>query len=268
MQVAAGRNPGKRPPKPAIADIAYGEHSLQKIDIYKGAGAGRSRPVFFLHGGGFSGGSKFGGRHLAAKVAPAGYGVVSVGYRLAPDVDIRGMMHDVAHAIAHAVRHADEFELDTSRIAILGDSAGALLATLIATDGSYLRAAGAEPACIAAIITMEGIFDLLTYGKPAASPRLAAIFGAGESSWRRYSPVTHVPAMEIAPLFYLIHEDTNQLFISQTNDFAKALRARNVPVVTAMAPGLKHVELMRFFGDDTQPMAGFVLECLGKALGS
>jgi acetyl esterase/lipase len=264
---AADQNLAKRVyDGPTIADVSYGDHPRQKIDIFQGAGPGPHRPVFFLHGGGYVAGSKHDARQLAAKIVPAGYAVVGINYRLSPDTDIAGIMQDAAGAIAHTMQHAEKYGLDTSRVAILGDSAGGQLAGLIATDPTYLRAVGVDPASLAAVVTLEGIFDVVAHLKPGPAPRLEAVFGLDEAAQRNYSPLTHVPTMQTSPVFYLIHQNINNRFVIQTQNFAAALRARNFPVVTAVAPGLKHPELMRFFADDDRPMAGFVLECLNKHL--
>lgn len=67
-------------------------------------------------------------RHLAAQ----GHTIMDVAYRLFPETDMMGMVHDAKHAIGWLKDHAGEFAVDPQRIVIGGGSAGAHIAMLAA----------------------------------------------------------------------------------------------------------------------------------------
>jgi len=68
-----------------------------------------------------------------------GFAVVSIDYRLVGDgVVFPAPIHDCKHALAWREKHGAEYELDTERIFVGGPSAGAHLASLLATSGEAL----------------------------------------------------------------------------------------------------------------------------------
>lgn len=67
-------------------------------------------------------------RHLAAQ----GHVIMDVAYRLAPETDLMGMLHDVKRAIAWMKENADSYRVDPDRIILGGGSAGAYLALMAA----------------------------------------------------------------------------------------------------------------------------------------
>lgn len=96
--------------------------------------------IAFVHGGGFVQGNVLMYdplcTHLAARVRAV---VVSVDYRLAPEHRAPTAAHDVIDAVTQVARQADVLRADTTRLALVGDSAGGTLATVAA---QALRDAG------------------------------------------------------------------------------------------------------------------------------
>ena len=91
--------------------------------------------LIFFHGGGLVAGSIETHDGICRRLAvAAGLKVFSVGYRLAPEHPFPASLADAARAVDWIAADAARFHIDPSRIAIGGESAGALLATLI-TDG-------------------------------------------------------------------------------------------------------------------------------------
>lgn len=89
----------------------------------------------YVHGGGFVSGSldAFDSpvRMIAQKTNRA---VLSVDYRLAPENKAPAALEDVVDVIKWAYEHGDAIKADSSRIGVIGDSAGANLATLAANQ--------------------------------------------------------------------------------------------------------------------------------------
>jgi acetyl esterase/lipase len=144
------------------ADIAYGTHPRQRLDVYvpdaaAGAATGGSRPmVVFWHGGRWSFGDKAKYRFVGAALAELGYVAVLPNYRLYPEVKLAGFMDDAARAGRWAAAHAAEFGADADRLYLMGHSAGAHLPALVALDARYFAAAGGAPPHIAGVIGLSG----------------------------------------------------------------------------------------------------------------
>ena len=136
------------------ADVQYGTApNLQgtpvalKLDFYQPTGdTNARRPVIiWVHGGGFSGGDKSDGTDWATAFARRGYAAVSLGYRLlAPGpcggsgpvpeycyTAAEGAQHDAQAAVRFLRRNADFLGIDPNRIAMAGESAGAVTSLLV-----------------------------------------------------------------------------------------------------------------------------------------
>jgi acetyl esterase/lipase len=118
-------------PKPTLADVAYGTHPKQVLDFYKAESAEPTPLLFFIHGGGWRGGSKNRVSGLTECLA-AGISVVSVEYRFIPEATadqvvppVKGPLHDAARALQFVRSKAAEWNIDKARIGASGGSAGA-----------------------------------------------------------------------------------------------------------------------------------------------
>ena len=113
------------------SDVAYGSDPAQVLDIYtlNAAPPGEARPVLiYVHGGGFTGGSKVGGYYPQSATAWAarnGMVGVNIDYRLAPAASFPAARDDLAAAITYVRAHIAEFGGDPERIFLWGHSAGA-----------------------------------------------------------------------------------------------------------------------------------------------
>ncbi len=246
-------------------DVPYGNDPAQRLDVYHPASSTPARLVVFIHGGGWVGGRKSAGRRIAPPLVAQGYAVASIGYRLFPQTSAAGEVGDAAEAIAYLLHNAQRFGLDPGGFAVIGHSSGAHMAALLGTDASYLRHAGADPAKLRAVITLDGVFDLRANITHYPNPREDQVFGTDPAAWARLSPVDLIGGMSTHPRFCLVHEDRVPRFIEQESLFEAALRKHGETVQAVVAPGLSHVQLVGKFGDAGQPMAAFALGCLSAA---
>ena len=132
----------------AIRNIAYGPDPAQRFDLYLPANASRAPVVFYVHGGGWANGDKT-NPGLANKLAywlPKGYAVISSNYRMVPAAMPLEQARDIARAVATVQRRAGEWQLDRTRVVLMGHSAGAHLVALLGADPRMLIQAGATPA--------------------------------------------------------------------------------------------------------------------------
>ena len=124
-------------------DIAYGEHPLQRLDVYRPRQATGPLPVIVsVHGGGWVYGDKELYQYYTMSLAQRGFAVVNFSYRLAPESRYPAQMEDVAAVFDWARAHAGEYGMDMDNLFAVGDSAGAHLLGLYCaacTNPDYAR---------------------------------------------------------------------------------------------------------------------------------
>ena len=124
------------------------------------------KPVLvFFYGGGWANGSRLDYGFVARAYAARGYVVVLPDYRLVPQVRFPAFVQDAAAAVRWTHDNIARFGGDPNRIAVAGHSAGAYLAVMLALDGRYLKAAGADPAVVKAAIGLAGPYDFYPFVK-------------------------------------------------------------------------------------------------------
>ncbi len=113
-------------------------HERERMDIYlPNEGEGPFPVILFIHGGGWGDGAKdYWEVHAGFKALSFGFAVCCMEYRLAPECPHPAQIHDVKAAIRFLKAHGAEYELDTSRLALWGASAGGHLASLAGTSAN------------------------------------------------------------------------------------------------------------------------------------
>jgi acetyl esterase/lipase len=111
--------------------ITYPGDSLT-LDYYPSKTRGNRPCVIVIHGGSWSSGNSTQLPRLNSYLANRGYNVAAINYRLAPKYQNPAPVHDVQAAITYLTRHANDLHIDTSRLILLGRSAGAQIALLAA----------------------------------------------------------------------------------------------------------------------------------------
>ena len=137
-----------------------------RADIVVPAGEGPHPVLVYLHGGGWICGSPTTHRKLAHRFAEAGYLVVNVDYRLAPEAPFPAPFEDCLYAVKWAADEVSRFGGDASRLAIGGDSAGGNLSAAVAAALSE----DPEAPRIAAALLIYGVFDFATLGEGLDAP--------------------------------------------------------------------------------------------------
>ena len=117
-------------PAPTLANVPYGMHPRQMLDVYQAKSEGPAPVLFFTHGGGWMNGDK-GNPDFLARCLESGISVVSINYRLIPnaieakiDPPVKACLDDAARALQFTRSKAAEWNLDKTRIAGCGGSAG------------------------------------------------------------------------------------------------------------------------------------------------
>jgi acetyl esterase/lipase len=221
------------------------------MDVYYPAAipAGNLHPlIVIVHGGGWMTGSRNEPIFVAMALewAQRGYVVASIDYRLSREAPFPAAVEDCKTAVRWLRTYADEFKLDPKRIGIWGHSAGAHLATMVAV---VPRATGLEgdlypevDSSVQAVVSVAGNFDFLL--TPNAGLEQDGRFLAGsaetrEQRLRAASPITYV--RKDLPPFLLIHGTRDGVVnVIQSDEFARALKAVEVPVAYQPIEGAKH----------------------------
>ncbi|MDX1517796.1 MAG: alpha/beta hydrolase [Woeseiaceae bacterium] len=204
------------------ADVPYGAGARQRLDVYVPKQLSGPAPlVVFFYGGGWKEGSKRNYEFVASALTDAGYVVVIPDYRLYPDVAFPAFVDDGAAAVAWAAANADRLGADADNLFVMGHSAGAHIAALLALDERYLASHGYRPSELAGLIGLSGPYDFL----PIEGGYLLDVFP--EETRARSQPVNFVTAAAAPAL--LIH-GTDDTTVRPTNSDSLAQRLRDVDV--------------------------------------
>jgi PelA/Pel-15E family pectate lyase len=118
----------------AREDLTYAPG--RQLDLYLPAGPGPHPVVLIVHAGGWDSGSRQMERPFARQLAARGFATAPVSYRLGKSGRFPAALHDLKAAVRWLRAHATEHNLDPTRIAVIGISAGGHLAALLgATNG-------------------------------------------------------------------------------------------------------------------------------------
>jgi acetyl esterase/lipase len=169
--------------------IAYGEGARQTLDIYQPSSATRSPVIVFFYGGSWQSGHKETYLFVAAALARRGYVTMVPDYRVYPEVRYAGFLEDGAHAVRWAKDNAARFGGDPENLFVMGHSAGAYIAAMLALDDRWLEQVSLTPdRDIAGLIGISGPYDIL----PLRDETLKVIFGgANEPATQPISHVSH-----------------------------------------------------------------------------
>lgn len=240
-------------------EISYGTDPLQKLDYWRPTAAG-SPLVVFVHGGGWKRGDKQNatGEEKPGHYLQQGYAFASINYRLVPAATVEQQARDVADAIAFLIRQAESLGFDSSRIVLMGHSAGAHLSALVGTDMRYLNKAGLSPKSLRGVIPLDGAcYDVprqIAEGGDFMHETYIQAFGGEKERQLALSP-THHAAAPNAPAFLILHVQRVD-GTAQSKALAAALQKAGTPAEVRSFDGIGlkgHAEINRRLGDPAYP---------------
>lgn len=220
--------------------IAYGEGPRQRLDVYVPAArsSGRRPVVVFFYGGRWQSGDRSEYAFAAQALTSRGFVVVVPDYRLYPEVVFPAFVEDGAAAVAWTRENVDSFGGDPSRVFLMGHSAGAHIALLLALDASYLRPSGADATPIAGAVGLAGPYDFL----PFTSADVRALMGPAPS-WPATQPIHHADGSD--PPVLLMHGlDDSLVKPKNAVNLASTLQADGGCAVVRLYREVGHVELL------------------------
>ncbi len=152
--------------------IEYAKHDGAALqgDLYAPKGKGPHPVMVAVHGGGWQQGSRDSYRHWGPWLSSRGVALFAASYRLAKqgEPSYPAAIHDIRAAVQFVKGRADALSLDASRVGLMGDSAGAQLAAMVALAGDRPEFAGRPrgtphaglATTVKALIGVYGVYDL------------------------------------------------------------------------------------------------------------
>ena len=219
-------------------NLHYGTDARQRLDVYLPSPAPEKAPlVVFFYGGSWTNGDKADYEFVAASLTEAGIIVVIPDYRLFPAVRFPAFVEDGALAVAWSLRNLSSYGVDASSVYVMGHSAGAHIAAMLAMNEDYLAAHDVDTDTLNGFIGLSGPYDFL----PIEGEFLQSVFPL--TSRAASQPINFVSAT--APPTLLIHgTDDTTVSISNSLGLTAALRERAVDVTLKTYEGAGHVRVM------------------------
>jgi acetyl esterase/lipase len=186
-----------------------------KLDVYQRTAPGPHPTLIYIHGGCWVGGTKEGALMSIVPWFEMGWNVVNVEYRLGRVSQAPAAVEDCLCALRWIGAHAQQYQIDTNRLVVTGDSAGGHLSL---TTGMIPQSAGLNRQCpgvdlpkVAAVVNFYGITDVADLlDGPNRKSYAVAWLGSRpdrEEVARRVSPLIYVRAD--LPAILTIHGDAD-----------------------------------------------------------
>ena len=215
------------------ADIAYGSGPRHRIDLYLPEEGEPKALVLFFYGGSWERGERGDYLFVGQAFASQGVALAVPDYRLYPEVRFPVFLEDAAAAVAWAKANHD------LPVFLVGHSAGAYNAVMLALDDRWLGAAGLK-ACgdLAGVIGLAGPYDFL----PLKDPDLKIIFGPPEGR-AATQPITYVTS-EAPPLLLLSGDADGVVDPRNSTVLAARQRAAGGEAAARLYEGLGHIRIV------------------------
>lgn len=234
-------------------DVAYADEGVDTtMDVFTPASADGPLPtVVWIHGGAWISGSKENVDPYMRILAAEDYTTIAVNYTIGPEGHYPTAVNQINKALSYIDTHADELNVDASQIVLAGDSAGAQLASQMATlmtNADYAEIMSISPALdadqVVATVLNCGVYDL------AALAALDGIIGwglktsmwayAGSKTWAEGSIGATMSTVdwvtEDYPTTYVSGGNGDGLTWLQSIPMAQRLESLGVDVTTLFWP--------------------------------
>ena len=211
----------------ARLDLVYAGRPRNRLDYFS---CGRSTaPLFvFIHGGYWQRNDKEAFAFVADGPLPHGIDVATIGYTLGPEARLAEIVAECHAALTYLAGQAGALGFDAGRLFVGGWSAGGHLTAAVASHPAFH---GGLP--------ISGIFDL----EPIALNYLNEKLSLSAAEIADLSPLRHLANVK-APLRLAVGGDELPELRRQSQDFADAARARDLPEHLAVLPGLHHFSIL------------------------
>lgn len=204
----------------AFYDIKYCDRDgYDTLDVYYPIGTSKKLPTILnVHGGGYVYGDTKLYMFYCMSLAQRGFTVVNFNYGLAPDHQFPTPLNDINIALEWIVENSDEYFMDVNNVFLVGDSAGAQLASQFGVIYSNDEYAKLFDICvpnvkIRALGLNCGLYDL-AYLVPRMDKNDFKIKDYFTRDYERFG-------MMLDPLAYLNESFPPSYLLTAGNDFLK-----------------------------------------------
>ena len=180
-------------------DIAYGDHRLHRLDLYRPARAQGAPIIVMVHGGAWRLGHKGAERVVRNKVVHwvrKGWLFASVDYRLLPEARPLEQARDVALALAFVQSKAAAWGSDPARVVLMGHSSGAHLVSLLSADPG-IASLSSTMQWRATVAIDSAAFDVERIMRGRHFGFYDAAFGATAQEWLAASPLHRLRELRV-----------------------------------------------------------------------
>lgn len=249
-------------------EYSYGSHAKQRLDYYPTDRSSKAPLLLFIHGGGWSiGDKKFGTGTKPSFYNALGYNFASLNYRLVPDVTPAEQAIDIASAIAYLRANAAKLGISPNKIVLMGHSAGAHLAALVATDTRYLDRAAVPVAVIQGVILLDGagynVAAQMAYPGNRVQNMYEAAFGKNSATQAALSPVSHVAAPN-SPNWLILHVSSRPDAKPQSSALGAGLKSNGASVSVVPVPNSTHSSINKDAGTNGTFTANAIAKFLAQ----
>ncbi|WP_372827565.1 alpha/beta hydrolase [Polaromonas sp.] len=222
------------------ASVSYGTDGRQQLDLYLPLGRRQPGPVVvFFYGGSWTTGERASYRFVGEALASRGIAVAVADYRLSPEVRYPVFLQDSAQALRWTFEHLAELGADPRQVFVMGHSAGAYNAAMLALDARWLAGAGLKPEQLAGWIGLAGPYDFLPIGNRDVQVAFEWPGTPADSQ-----PLVHVSKNSPPALLLAARSDTTVNPVRNSEAMASCLKGAGVPVELQVYDGVSHVTLV------------------------
>lgn len=207
-------------------DIPYGTRPRERFDYFPGnPGEG----IFvFIHGGYWQMRHKDTFRFLAKGPLSLGFHVASVGYTLAPEMNLYEITDEIRMALRSVCAYSEKFQADFRKVIVSGWSAGGHLCTAMLSERSVVAA-----------LAISGIYDL----EPISRCYLNKALGLSAEDVLRLSPI-RVPCVR-KPMAIVCGGDELPELQRQSIEFATLRASERIPGLFCLLENRNHFTILR-----------------------
>ena len=221
--------------------VAYGSGPRRTLDIYRPAGATAAPVVVFFYGGSWQTGRKSLYTFLAVALARRGYLTIVPDYRVYPEVRYPDFLGDGALAVRWVKDNAGALGGDPAKLFVMGHSAGAYIAAMLAIDRRWLQQVDLVPdRDLAGLIGISGPYDFL----PLRDETLKVIFGGANQ--QATQPIAHVSRGAPSALL-LTGANDDTVDFGNAARLAARLRASGDDATVVTYPRVGHLTILAAF---------------------
>lgn len=222
-----------------VQNVPFGPGQWQKLDIYvpKNTSQGKHDVVVFYYGGKWETGRKEDYKFVGQAFADHGFVTVIADYRKYPEVKFPVFIQDSAQSLAWVSDNIEKYGGNESRIHLAGHSAGAHIASLLATDPRYLKAEGKSRSIIYDFAGLAGPYSFVP-----DEDDLKDMFGP-PSNYPQMQATTFVDGKQ-PPMFLLQGKDDKLVGAVNLDRLKAAIDQKGGCVKTKIYPDIDHISIL------------------------